>query len=136
MIGEASRHRWCARLPFARGSRWSELAEAVMGPADVVGGPDQPHASGEGGLGPGDGTTPSGQRREVGPEGGVEPLDVRGVDDGAGRGRRQDRLDAGLGPLQDPARDPDDMPLGCMFDDPGELEPVGRTRRGRPRRPV
>ena len=66
----------------------SELAQAVMGPAEVVGGADQPHAGDEGRLGAGDGPTSPGEGREVGAEGGVEPLDVGGVDDGAGgRGR-------------------------------------------------
>ncbi len=136
MIGEASRHRWGTLLPFERGRVWSEPAEAVVGPAEVVGGPDQPHASDEGGLGPGDGTTPPGEGREMGTKGGVESFDVGGVDDGAGHGRRQDRLDAGQGPMPDPARDPDDVPLGCVLDDLSELEPVGKTSRGRPRWPV
>ena len=113
--------RWCH---FRGASGRGELAEAVVGPAEVVGGADQPHAGGEGRLGAGDGPTAPGERREVGAEGGVEPLDVGGVDDGAGGGRRQDRLDAGQGAADDPAGDADDVPLGRVLDDLGELEPV------------
>jgi len=60
----------------------------------------------------------------VGAEGGVEALDVGRVDDGAGGRRGQDRLDAGQGAVDDPAGDADDVPLGGVFDDLGELEPV------------
>jgi hypothetical protein len=64
----------------------------------------------------------------VGAEGRVEPLDVGGADDGAGRRRRQDGLDAGLGTVDDPARDPDDVPFGRVLDDLGEREPVGQDQ--------
>ena len=111
----------------------SALAQAVVGPAEVVGGADEPHAGGEGGLGASDRPAPSGERREVGAEGGVEPLDVGGVDDGAGGRGGQDRLDAGQGAVQDPARDPDDAPLGGVLDDLGELEPI---RQNEPRTPA
>ena len=136
MIGEAGGHGGSALVPLGEGIVGSALAEAVVGPAEVVGGADQPHAGREGRLGASDGPTATGERCEVGAEGGVEPLDVGRVDDGAGRGRRQDRLDAGLGPRPDPARDPDDVPLGCVLDDLSELEPVGQDQPWTTRRPV
>ena len=128
MVGEAGRHGWGAEEPLPRGVVGSELAQAVVGPAEVVGGADQPHAGDEGRLGASDRPAPSGERREVGAEGGVEALDVGGVDDGAGGGRRQDRLDAGQGAANDPAGDADDVPLGRVLDDLGELEPVGQDQ--------
>ena len=60
----------------------SEVAEAVR-PAEVVRRADQPHTGGEGRLGTRDGTPASGERREMGTEGGVQALDVGGVDDRA-----------------------------------------------------
>jgi hypothetical protein len=60
----------------------------------------------------------------VGTEGGVEALDGGGVDDGAGGGRRQHRFDPSQGAVQDAAGDADDVPLGRVLDDLGELEPV------------
>ena len=58
----------------------------------------------------------------MGTEGGVQALDVGGVDDRAGGRRRQHRLDAGQGTANDPARDADDVPPGRLLDDLGELE--------------
>jgi len=95
-----------------------------MRPAEVVGGADQPQAGGEGGLGVSDRPAPSGQWREVGAEGGVEPLDVGGVDDGAGGGRRQHGLDAGQGAVDDAASDADDVAPGGVLDDLGKLEAI------------
>ena len=94
-----------------------------MGPADVVGGADQPQAGGEGGLGTGDGPTSSREGRKVGAEGGVEALDVGRVDDRTGGRCRQHRLDPRQGAVDDPAGDADDVPLGRVLDDLGELEP-------------
>ena len=70
-----------------------------------------------------------GEWRKVGAEGRVEPLDIGGVDDGAGGRRGQDRLDAVRGPAHDPASDPDDVPLGGMLDDLGKLERIGQHQR-------
>src|SRR4051794_30719376 len=74
------------------GSGWGGV---VVGPAEVEGGPAQPHAGGEGRLGASDGSTATGERCEVGAEGGIQALDVGGVDDGSRGGRRQHRLNAG-----------------------------------------
>src|SRR5205085_5802555 len=109
---------------------WSELAEAVVGPAEVVGGADQPHAGGEGSVGAGDGTASTGEWRKVGAEGGVEALDVGGVDDGARGGRRHHGLDAGQGAVDDAAGDADDVALGGVLHDLGKLEPDGQHQPG------
>ena len=103
-----------------------------MRPTEIVGRADEPHAGGEGRLGAGDRPTTSSEGCEVSAEGGVEALDGGGVDDGAGRRCRQDRLDAVQGAAHDAAGDADDVPLGGVLDDPsassgqalGELEPV------------
>src|SRR6266496_735971 len=133
MIGEAGRHGWGALVPFPRCAGCGEQAAAVVGPAAGVGGADQPHAGDEGRLGAGDGTTPSGERCEMGTEGGVEPLDVGGIDDGASRRRRQDRLDTVEGVVNDAVRDPDDVALAECLTTWANWKPSGRTSRGRPR---
>src|SRR4051794_16497601 len=115
MIGEPGRHGWGARGPLPRSVWWGEQAEAVVGPAEVVGRADQPHAGREGGLGAGDGTTAPSERREVGAEGGVETLDVGGVDDGAGVRRGHDGLDTGQGAMDDAASDADDVAFGGVL---------------------
>ena len=135
MVGEPGRHGWRPEEPLPRRVVGSELAQAVVRPAEVVGGADQPHAGGEGRRRVGDRPPPAGQWHEVGAEGGVEPLDVGGVDDGAGGGRGQDRLDAVQGATHDPARDPDDVPLGGVLDDLGELEPVRQDQARTPAPP-
>ncbi len=128
MIREVGRHGRGALVPLAGRAGWGELAEAVVRPAEVVGGTDQPHAGREGRLGVGDGPAAPGERCEVGAEGGVEPFDVGRIDDGAGRGRRQDRLDTVQGAPNDPAGDANDVPLGRVLNDLGDLE----TRLVRP----
>src|SRR4051794_41634450 len=103
VVGEPGRHGWGAEEPLPRSVVGSEPAQAVVGPAEVVGGADQPHAGGEGRLGASDGATPSGQRREGGAEGGVEALDVGGGDDGAGGGCPQGGPRGDPGPPHEPA---------------------------------
>jgi len=140
VIGEAGGHGRGARVPRPWRVGGGESAEAVVGPAEVVGRADQPHAGGESRPGASDGATATGERREVGAAGGVEALDVGRVDHGAGRRRGQHRLDAGQGALDDAAGDPacpdagGDMALGGVFDNPsassgqalGELEAGGQ----------
>src|SRR4051794_35985744 len=124
MIGEPGRDGWGALEPLPRNMVGSEQTQAVVGPAEVVGGPDEPHPGGEGRLGARDGSSASGEGREVGAEGGIEPLDVGGVDNRPGGRRREDGLDASQGAAHDPAGDADEVPPGGVLDDLGELEPV------------
>ena len=136
MVGETGQIGRCAAEPLPRSVVGSEVAEAVVGPAEVVGGADQPHAGGEGRLGASDGPAPSCERREMSTEGGVEPLDVGGVDDGAGGRGSQDRLDAGQGAVPDLRVTPMTCRLAECLTTWANWNPSGRTRRGRPRRPV
>ena len=138
MISEAGRHGWRAQVPLVGSVIGSTLAEAVVGPADIVGRTNQPHPSREDRLGASDGTAATGEWREMGAESGVQALDVGGVDDRTGGGRGQDRLDPRQGAVDDPAGDADDMPFGGVLDDPsassgqalGKLEPDWQHQPG------
>src|SRR3954462_11070670 len=72
VVGEPGRHGWGAEEPQPRSVVRSEQAQAVMGPAEVVRGANQPHAGPEGTLSAGDGPPAPGERCEVSAEGGVE----------------------------------------------------------------
>ena len=135
MVGEAGRHGRRALVPLPGRAGSGEQAEAVVGSAEVVGGPDQPPAGGKGRLGAGDRPTSSREWREVSAEGGVEAFDGGGVDDGAGGRGRQDRLDAVQGATKDPAGDADDPSFGRMLDDLSELEPVRQDQAWTPGSP-
>src|SRR5205823_10508908 len=112
LVGETGGPGWGPVEPRAGSVVGSEPAEAVVRPAAGVGGADQPPAGGAGGLGAGDGPPSSRAWREVGAERRVEPLAGGRGADGGGRRRRHHRLDAGQRAVADPARDPDDVPLG------------------------
>ena len=111
MVGPAGCPGRGALVPRAGRVGRGEQAAAVVGPAEVVGGADQPDAGGEGRLGAGDGPPPPGEWRAVGAEGRVEPLAVGGVDAGASRRRLQDGRNIRQGAAHDSARAPDDVPL-------------------------
>lgn len=117
MVGQASSHRGGPLQPRPLRAGRSVQAEAVVGPAPVVATPDQPHAGLERRERVGERATATHQRGQVAAEGGIQPLDVAGVDAGAGPGRVEHRAD-GLGcAAHDPLADADDVALGIALDD-------------------
>ena len=70
------------------------------------------------------------------PKGGVESLDVGGVEDGAPTCRRQGGGDGRGRATDHPVDDADHVAWCVLLDYLSQEEAVGSTKRGRPTRPV
>src|SRR5439155_18776513 len=135
VVSQAGDHGRGAFLPLAAAD--GSETEAVMGPAQVVGRADQPHAAGQQGRAVGQAAPAPGQGRQRGAERGIEPFDIGGVDlDAAPRLRAMARVTACSVPkttrrVTSTRRRPWWLLTTCA-----SSTVWGSTRRGRPRRPV
>ncbi len=120
MIGQPGRHGGSA-LQIALASPDGVEAQAVVGPAPVVDTADEPHPTLEQGRAMSGGAAATDQRRKLGAQECIEPLDVGRVDRGAASAGK--RLEDGLlGPDHDAAHDVLAAAALVTLDDLGEQE--------------
>ena len=82
-----------ALLPLPAGPRGGRDAQTLMQPTEVIRTADQPHPGRQDGLSAGESVPSAHQWRQGRVEGGIQPLDARGIDSGAALGGSQDSRD-------------------------------------------